>query len=100
MTTPNGRTMAPATLKAVIEAADRAAARGAHGQALRLLLAAEPGPIAPDHEHYCPQCGGVWSHLDETCDDAGAPMLRGDCEGERDREPDGAVDSDRTDDRW
>jgi len=56
--------MTPAVLKARIEAADRAVARGAHGEALRLLLAAKPEPIAPDHDHACPQCGGTWSHLD------------------------------------
>jgi hypothetical protein len=72
--------MTPWTLKASVEAADRAAARGAPGEALRLLLAAAPGPIAPDHDHTCPECGeGL--RLDEPCGDPAAPSVCGDCEG-------------------
>ena len=96
MTTPEGRAMTPAALKATIEAADRAAARGAPGEALRLLLAV-PGLIGPDHDHTCPQCGGVWSHLDDPCDDAGAPVRCGACEDQA-REHSGARDIERLDD--
>jgi hypothetical protein len=62
MTTPEGRAMTPAALKKTIEAADRAVARGAPGEALRLLLGTAP-------------------------------------EGERDREPDKALDN-SIDDLW
>jgi hypothetical protein len=83
--------MTPANLKATIEAADRAAARGAPGEALRLLLAAEPGLIAPDHDHTCPECGEAWSHLDEPCGDLTAPMRCGWCEDERGESDGGAL---------
>lgn len=86
--------MTPATLKATIEAADRATVRGAYGQALRLLLAAEPGPNAPDHDHTCPDCAGDWSHLDEPCGDVAVPMLCGHCEDEDDCKPERTVDLD------
>jgi hypothetical protein len=46
MKTNGCRTLDPAALKAIIEAADRAAARGAPGEALRILLTGDPGPIA------------------------------------------------------
>jgi hypothetical protein len=87
--------MDPTALKVIIEAADRAAARGAPAQALRLLLAAEPGPIAPDHDHTCPACGGAWSHLDEPCRGPAAPMLCGYCEDECSREHAPSLDVER-----
>jgi hypothetical protein len=86
MSTPERIATASAALKATIEAADRAAARGALGEALRLLLDGSTGTIAPDHDHTCPRCGEVWSHLDEPCADIAAPMLCGYCEEECDRE--------------
>jgi hypothetical protein len=89
MSAPEGRV----ALKALIGAADRAAARGAPGEALRLLLGASPVTMAPDHDHVCPECGEAWSHLDEPCDDVVAPMRCGWCENETRREAD-AVDID------
>ena len=97
MTTPDGSAVPPLALKATIEAADRAAARGAHGEALRLLLAVPPDGIAPDHDHTCPQCGEAWSHLDEPCRDTAAPMVCGDCEEADDRERTNARDIDPVD---
>jgi hypothetical protein len=82
--------MTPANLKAMIEAADRAAARGAPGEALRLLLVAQREAIAPDHDHVCPQCGAAWSHLDEPCDNLAAPMRCGWCEPEGGETDDGS----------
>jgi hypothetical protein len=72
----------PDTLKARIEAADRATVRGTAAEALRLLLDGTPAAIAPDHDHTCPECGQPWSHLDESCGDLTSPMRCGWCEDE------------------
>jgi hypothetical protein len=70
----------PTPLKVAIEAADRAAARGAWGEALRLLLGVSAAQIAPGHDHTYPRCGEAWSHLGESCDDVAAAVPCGRCE--------------------
>jgi hypothetical protein len=97
MTLPNEQGLTPAALKAAIEAADRAAARGAPGEALRWLLGGRPAAIARITTIGAPTGGRRGPHLDEPCGDVAAPLLCGYCEGERHRERDSARDNDPID---